>query len=441
MLNGKTVFVLGAGVSKADNLPLQSELLSQIFSLVPQNEENQLTFMQLEINHREQQVLEFYNEFEKQRRILADFVVENFASREKKAEYDAIMFQVISQSQMQSNIPTRAYNIASEVNVTLEDLFTLFDKIILGHEHFHIYSTEDIESVHRALRKCIIFLLSYQCTIRENEIVNVNKIFARKLFDTRLAAPYKEDILSIITMNWDTLLEKELYKLCNEYNLTAKRSKIYPDLCFYDDAYKDTDNRIVSTHVKAKGHRNIKLLKIHGSINWLVCPYCGRIYVDYDEDIALYELTINCPCPKCRDDRYPSLSPQMNSILITPTFLKDLNNLYLKNIWHNAFIDITEAKKIVFIGYSFPDADFEMRCLLKKAVQPGTAIEVVLHNIDDPETYKRVMVDHCFTINETNAFINGLNLPEKRYRAFFGNEIITLYYCGLKRYVEQEMNI
>jgi hypothetical protein len=131
----------------------------------------------------------------------------------------------------------------------------------------------------------------------------------------------------------------------------------------------------------------------------------------------------------------------MNSVLITPTFLKDLNNLYLKNIWHNAFIDITEAEKIVFIGYSFPDADFEMRYLLKKAVQPGTAIEIVLHNTDDPETYKAVMTNHGFTIKEVNAFINTLNLPEKRYRAFFGNEAIALYYCGLEGYVEQEMNI
>jgi hypothetical protein len=439
MPNSKTVYILGAGVSKADDFPLQSELLMQIFSLSPQIMENQLAFMQLEINHREHRVLEYYNEFEKQRRILADFVVENFTPQEKKAEYNAIMSLVNLQSQMHHNILTRAYNIASEVNVTLEDLFTLFDKIILGHEHFHIYSTTSIEAVHKALRKCIIFLLSYQCAIKENEATNINKIFAKKLFDARLTASHKEDVLSIITMNWDTFLEKELYKLCKEYNSATKKTKIYPDLCFYDDAYSGTDNRIVSLHVKAKGHRNIKLLKIHGSINWLMCPYCGRIYVDYDEDIALHELSVDCSCPKCRDNRH--LSPQMNSILITPTFLKDLNNLYLKNVWHNAFIDITEAQKIVFIGYSFPDADFEMRCLLKKAVRPGTAIEVVLHGTDDPEAYKTIMKKRGFARDEVNDFMNGLNLPEKRYRAFFGNEIITLYYCGLKEYVEQEMNV
>jgi NAD-dependent SIR2 family protein deacetylase len=439
--SSKTVFVLGAGVSKADNLPMQSELLSQIFSLDPWHDENQSTFMQLKIDHREHQVLKHYAEFEKQRRVLADFVVENFTPQKKRAEYNAIMSQEIIQYQMQRDILRRAYTIASEVNVTLEDLFTLFDKIILGHEHFHIYSTGEIEDVHRALRKCIIFLLSYYCAIRENEIININKMFAKIIFDTRLAASRKEDILSIITMNWDTLFERELYRLCKENNSVPKNGKIYPDLCFYDDVFKNTDNRIVSTHVKAKGHRNIKLLKIHGSINWLMCPYCGRIYVDYDEDIALNEFTVDCLCPKCGRDKHFSQSPRMNSILITPTFLKDLNNLYLKNIWHNAFLDITEAKKIVFIGYSFPDADFEMRCLLKKAVQPGTAIEVVLHNADDPETYKTTMINHGFASNEVSVFINGLNLPEKRYKAFFGNEAIILYYCGIEEYLKQEMNI
>jgi NAD-dependent SIR2 family protein deacetylase len=437
----KTVYILGAGTSKADNLPLQSELLYQIFSFNPEENIVNNSFMELKVNNTPQKILQYYESFDKQRRILGEFIVDNFSPRPKKNEYNAIMNNYNDRESIQINSLMRAYQIVSEVNVTLEDLFTLFDKIILGHEHFHIYSSKDIELVHYALRLCIIFFLSYKISSNENKIKTVNKIFAEKIFDMRLSSSYREDILSIITMNWDTILEKEIYKLCQEYNqIKGKRNKIYPDLCFYDDLYDESDPRIVSTHIKAKGHRNIKLLKLHGSINWLVCPYCGRVYVDYNMDIALNEFSENCSCPKCNIRITESESPRMHSIIITPTFLKDLNSLHLKNIWHNALLDITEATKIVFIGYSFPDADFEMRCLLKKAVQPGTEIEIVLYNTDNPKTYQDIMKNHLFSADEVDKFVEKLNLPEKRYKAFFGNESIKLHYCGLKEYIQMEKN-
>ncbi|MGI5900613.1 MAG: hypothetical protein ACOX8S_11965 [Christensenellales bacterium] len=55
--------------------------------------------------------------------------------------------------------------------------------------------------------------------------------------------------------------------------------------------------------------------------------------------------------------------------MLIPLLLKGFKQLAHKNIWHNALMDLTEAAKIVFVGYSFPDADFEMRCLLKKALK------------------------------------------------------------------------
>jgi NAD-dependent SIR2 family protein deacetylase len=444
MSKNKTVFILGAGASKADGLPLQSEILSQIFSLVPEIQKTNTSFIQLNVNQSEQKVLLYFDEFERQRKKLADFIVDNFASKRIKAEYDAIMFQVDHGEHLFQfdNVLKRAYNILSnEITATLEDIFTLFDKVILGHEYFHFYSMQQIESVKDALRKCIIFLLSYQCSLIEQKNNNSSKLFARMLFDKRMSVSYNTDIISVVTTNWDTLFEKELFNLCKEVNSASGRTKIYPDLCFYDYPYNNTNDRIVSTHVKAKGHRNIKLLKLHGSINWLLCPACGRLFVDYEENIALNELSLYCSCPKCGDGQQSAQSPQMQSILITPTFLKDINDLHLKNIWHNAQIDIMEAKKIVFIGYSFPDADFEMRYLLKKAVQPNTSIDVVLHDMDNPSFYNTMLNKHIVSKNEINSVFNMLKLPEKRYKAFFGNDAVKLYYCGLEEYLYKEMVI
>jgi NAD-dependent SIR2 family protein deacetylase len=438
MRNPKTVYILGAGISKSDGLPLQSELLKQIFSLYP--DIGIASILQLPINKREQQILQYFEEFEKQRQNLADFIVDKFSSKDKQAEYNSLRTLLNYNLPISDDTSNRMNKIASEVNVTLEDLFTLFDKIILGHEHFQNYSTEKIVSIHQALRKCIIFLLAYKSSEIEQKKTKICQLFARRIFETRMKSNQKDDVLSVITMNWDTLLESELFKLCKKYNSQTKGTKIYPDLCFYDYAFYNSDRRIVSTHIKTKGHRNLKILKLHGSINWLVCPYCGRVYVDYDEDIAVNILAIECICPECRKNFGSSYSPQMQSILITPTFLKDLNDLHIKHIWHNALIDLAEATHIVFIGYSFPDSDFEMRCLLKKSVQPGTMIEVVLHNEDNPNFYKTMIEKDIFDANTITSIMNKLNLPAKRYKAFFGDESLKIHYYGIEGYLEQEMS-
>jgi NAD-dependent SIR2 family protein deacetylase len=445
MPKNKTVYILGAGISKADGLPLQSEILSHIFSLNPENQKIDTSFMQLNVNKSEEKVLLYFDEFERQRRELADFIIDNFASQRMKAEYNAIMRPVNHDEhvfQFKDNILRRAYEIISNgINVTLEDIFTIFDKAILGHEYFRIYSTQEIEEKKDSLRKCIIFLLSYQCSLIEKKDNYSTKLFAKMLFDKRMSVSYKNDIVSVITTNWDTLLEKELFRLCKEVNLANKRTKIYLDLCFYDYPYYNTLDRIVSTHVKAKGHRNIKFLKLHGSINWLICPCCGRVFVDYEENIALNELSLYCPCKKCVSSQESSQSPRMRSILITPTFLKDISDLHIKNVWHNALIDIMEAQKIIFIGYSFPDADFEMRYILKKAVQPDTNIEVVLHDVDNPIFYKTMLNKHNATEKEIDSVIDMLKLPEKRYKAFFGNDFVKLHYCGIEEYLHKEIDI
>jgi NAD-dependent SIR2 family protein deacetylase len=437
MRNPKTVYILGAGIAKSDGLPLQSELLKQIFSLRP--DIGIASILQLSINKRGQQILQYFEEFKRQRQDLADFIIDKFSSKDKQAEYNSLKTLLNYNLPIPDDTSDRMNKIAGEVNVNLEDLFTLFDKIILGHEHFQNYSTDKIAGIHQALRKCIIFLLAYKSSEIEQNEAKICQTFANKIFEIRMKSNQKDDVLSIITMNWDTLLERELFKLCKKYNSQTKGVRIYPDLCFYDYTFYNSDKRIVSTHVKARGHRNIKILKLHGSINWLVCPYCGRVYVDYNEDIAVNVLAIECICPECRKNFDSSYSPQMQSILITPTFLKDLDDLHIKHIWHNALIDLAEATHIVFIGYSFPDADFEMRCLLKKSVQPGTMIEVVLHNEDNPNFYEKIIKKDVHNTDTMTNITNKLNLPAKRYKNFFGDESVKIHYCGAEGYLEQEM--
>jgi hypothetical protein len=97
-----------------------------------------------------------------------------------------------------------------------------------------------------------------------------------------------------------------------------------------------------------------------------------------------------------------------------PTFIKDLSNPQYKIIWQNAGIELSEADKLVFIGYSLPSADFEMRQLLSRMMRKNVEI---------------VVVDYC-----RDQFRK--EQVEAHWRRFFGNRKLTFYFDGAKSYIE-----
>ena len=123
--------------------------------------------------------------------------------------------------------------------------------------------------------------------------------------------------------------------------------------------------------------------------------------------------------PTCRhcDKNFGKQDDSHNLVsnLIMPTFLKDLTNPQYKIIWQNAGIELSEAKRIVFIGYSLPASDFEMRQLLSRMVGTDTEIEVVDYKSDkdNGDNFKAVI---------------------SRYKQFFGREILG-HEKGAKHYV------
>lgn len=93
-------------------------------------------------------------------------------------------------------------------------------------------------------------------------------------------------------------------------------------------------------------------------------------------------------------------SIKLQSNLLLPTYLKNLSNIQIKLVWQNAAIELSEATRIVFIGYSLPAADFEIRQLLARMIRPDAEIQVVLY----PNT-------------------PNVEAEAERYRNFFGSRI------------------
>ena len=122
---------------------------------------------------------------------------------------------------------------------------------------------------------------------------------------------------------------------------------------------------------------SVSLLKIHGSLNWLYCPVCKGIWITPKEKGVITLISRTGQRQTCRacEGRYVP-------VLIPPTFFKAMSNPHLVTVWEKAECILRSCKRIVFCGYSLPDADMHIKYLLKRGQmnRKGPAPQVVVIN-------------------------------------------------------------
>lgn len=151
---------------------------------------------------------------------------------------------------------------------------------------------------------------------------------------------------SVISFNWDTIADFTLQRLDTPiyesylHMMTAAKLRL-----------RDYSNRGV-------------FLKLHGSLNWLVCPNpkChlhgkARLAVEGKRLLRLLEMH---KCPKCGNERCePFIVPPTSNKLIRPGSV-------LHKLWLIARQKLSSCRRIVFIGYSFPATDFYSEWLFRQ---------------------------------------------------------------------------
>lgn len=151
-------------------------------------------------------------------------------------------------------------------------------------------------------------------------------------------------------------------------------------------------------------HANeVPLLKLHGSLNWLYCPTCNELDHYRGEKIVaqLPDGQHIATCGPCNGSRVP--------ILIPPTFFKVMSNIFLQQIWKRAEEKLLGAERIIFCGYSFPDADLHIKYLLKRAEMNRTGATALPPRV--------------FIINEhAGKTEDARSLEKDRYSRFFRNK-------------------
>ncbi len=386
----KTVYVLGAGFSKFAGYPLQSEILQRI------------------------------KNFKIRRLLNAD-----------------VSFDIINDFEPAWNnfIEFLSLTFPPDVSPQLEDIFTLLDQTIDNRLYFKRYSWEKLEELRNDLNKTILYtfhLALENMKTRSNEFY---RSVGAYLLRQRIFPGQESDPLSIVSLNWDSLLEDSIYWVIR--NIDA-RGKIDIDYCCFTTPLSESIPHIPSLKQKSMGVFNLKLMKLHGSANWLYCPNCNRLFTGVGGTNSVWDLYAKKRfCEICAQEHSDfqgenrSSPPPLQPFFISPTYVKKIDNHHIQMAWHNAFLELSQATRIVFIGYSFPEADYSVRTMLRRSIRHDAQILTVLTKNSKQK------------INTPKQFVGYL--PEKRYKEFFGEDRVKFFFNGVQGYFsnligEQELN-
>jgi len=240
--------------------------------------------------------------------------------------------------------------VPSNFNFDIENIETIFSLIEMAKltNKFLDLSSKEIEKLHIAINKFIVRTIekTSHFVVHANGNVISPKIYNNFYNYFIEGINNKENKFCVISFNYDLALDFVIEfhggpRLIN-YCLPGQNRSHY-------DA--------------------IKLLKLHGSINWATCTNknCNNIRViSIRDDIGIIGnplrpieaskiiKTLKCEC----GDKLNDLP-----LIVPPTWNKT-GNYNIENVWHQTVIELSEAKNIFIIGYSMPKADIFFQYLL-----------------------------------------------------------------------------
>lgn len=374
MRSGKTVYVIGAGFSKAAGFPLQAEILPRIQEFRPEN---------IDIISAPGFALSLFEENEQ---LLFPFLNSIFESSQP----------------------------------TLEDIFTLLDQAIARREYCQKYSWKELDEIRRVLKTAVLFVLHDASEKIPEEQEKFYQSIAAYLIDERVKAPQDTEPSCFILLNWDSLLEDQIYKCLRSARGVGK---VDIDYCCKTQPLA-TSPHVASPIQKANGLYNLKFIKLHGSSNWLLCPNCNKLFTGIGSEMGVWEqYAIPQSCPDCAPSNPDSeTGPKLEPFLITPTYVKSFDNAHIQTIWDEAYLSLAEAKKVIFIGYSLPEADYHFRTLLKRALRSDVEVIFVGRNTSQFAVNTPKKLRHLF--------------PVTRYQNFFGSNV-EFNLSGAEGYFQQ----
>ena len=285
----------------------------------------------------------------------------------------------------------------------LADVFTSIDlSVNNGHYLGHRYSPERL----RAIRQMLIYRIFQILDKRFTLCPEIDQLLRHFL-------PYD---CSFIVMNWDIVLEKHL----KEINPELKIDYVSPSYNW-------------ETYQRENPEGAIKVCKMHGSSNWVYCENCKTVFYQLDKKLSLHkkaglqvrdfnlfhepfqEQEIKESIAEVQGSSCRHCQNLLTSHIATFSYRKSFRTAAYSAIWNEAENLLAEADRWVFIGYSLPEADFELKHLIKSA------------ELRTPRAKRQ---------REIEAVLFQDEQAKSKFEHFFGKGNVSVYENGLKEYLE-----
>jgi hypothetical protein len=239
-------------------------------------------------------------------------------------------------------------------------LLSLVDEAVDRHQQLGRWDDRDLVKVRGAIEYGVFAVI--EAALRSLS-ANPHEELLRPLFE-------RGDDPTVISLNYDIIVDNTMMALAFEEDRPS-----VPDYgC----------DLTLPTLPFEPGRRG-RLLKVHGSLNWLYCPACHRLELFLSKSSQqlgmkirtakaldeLYHRTYRDDAYSCQGTpcRQPGCHGHVRPILITPTHRKDYRNPHVSRIWYEAERSLRTAERVVIVGYSLPWDDVEVVYLLKRGVE------------------------------------------------------------------------
>lgn len=285
----------------------------------------------------------------------------------------------------------------------LEDVFTSIDlSANNGHYLGHQYSPEML----RALRRMLIYRIFQILDQRFKVCPEIEHLLRH----------YLSYDCSFIVMNWDLVLEKHLKEIDPSLNID-----------YVSPSYN------WETYEREHPAEAVKICKMHGSSNWVYCENCKSVFFHLDKKLSLQKKVglqvsdfhlfgnsyrkeeIKDSLSDVQGNRCKRCNNIISAHIATFSYRKSFRTAAYPAIWNEAENLLAEADNWIFIGYSLPEADFELKHLIKSA------------ELRMPETNRERKIDAVLYQDEQ---------AKSKFERFFGKEKVNVYEDGLTAYVE-----
>jgi hypothetical protein len=357
------VYILGAGFSHDAGMPLISDFFVRM--------RESLDWLEDEARHEERRAIEEVLRFRLQASAAAYRAVINLENIED-------LFSLASASQGNS----LALQVTTAIAATLDYSLAIA-----------LPSIFELKMYDKSLIKpCPLWEPKAGCVDNDKEgIYNIPSyhLYAG-LLSGLFCEPKPRMCNTIISFNYDTVLEDALTDLGIrfDYGLPAASTKYHSS----------------AEHIhEAQAKDPLKVLKLHGSVNW-----SPAVKKNNKASVTVFR-------------SYDELRRNKGQVvLIPPTWRKTFGGS-LEHVWEAALQALTQATRIVVIGFLMPPTDMHFKFLLAEGLRNNISLRQILFVNKDPEPLEKNVLSILRPELKQQGIV-GIKPKETRY--FFSDKML-----------------